>query len=333
MAKNSLLDFANLAANLQQSSNISRISKDSAVSKKDSAAAKAASTEALAKVDELLKKEHEREAREKLERERAELHSRRQKEIKDVVFELKQELDDLEKQGDRVARVVILSLLQSEIENMDILLDEFESLLDREYANEALDRLDDMGAETESALTDTERKQLADLDSALELVGKKAEHVLEIEGGIKELESPLAELARKINQQEEDLAQRAKRGKDKRDAGFGGIVTALFVSLICVKLDWNTAAALASAFFGGIGSLFLLTWILGIPGRRLHRNSTMKSLREDRKQRDEINAELQDRRSKLAMAVDVEDQEQAKQTLLTIVKDHPELGFLVETNS
>ena len=59
----------------------------------------------------------------------------------------------------------------------------------------------------------------------------------------------------------------------------------------------------------------------------------MKSLGEDRKQRDEINAELQDRRSKLAMAVDVEEQEQAKQTLLTIVKDHPELEFLVETNS
>ena len=331
MAKNSPLDIANTVVNLQQSRNISRISKDSALSKKDSAAARAASTEALAKVAELLKKEHEREAREKLERERAELHSRRQKEIKDAVFELKQELDDLEKQEDRVARVIILSLIQSEIEDMDVSIDEFESLPDREYAREALDRLGDIGVETESVLTDTERKQLADLDDALGLLGKKAEHVLDIEEGIEEMESQLSEFSQRIDQQEEGLVQRAKKGKDKRNAGFGGIVTALFVSLICVKLDWNTAATFAGAFFGGIGSLFLLIWILGIPGRILHRNATMKSLGEDRKQRDGIDAEIQDRRGKLAIAV--EEQEQAEQALLSIVKDHPELGFLMESNS
>ena len=127
--------------------------------------------------------------------------------------------------------------------------------------------------------------------------------------------------------------QRAKKGKDKRDAGFGGIGTAVFVSFICVILDWNTAATLAGAFFGGIGFLFLLTWILGIPGRILYRNATMKSLGEDRKQRDGIDAEIQDRRGKLAIAVAVEEQEQAEQVLLSIVKDHPELGFLVESDS
>ena len=57
----------------------------------------------------------------------------------------------------------------------------------------------------------------------------------------------------------------------------------------------------------------------------------MKSLGEDRKQRAGIDAEIQDRRGKLAIAV--EEQEQAEQALLSVVKDHPELGFLMESNS
>ena len=133
MAKHSLLDFANLAANVQQSSRISRISKESAA--------------ALKKVEELLKKEQEKQAREELERQRVELYSQRQKEIKDAVFELKQELDDFEEQDDRVARAVILSLHLIDIEEMDMSLDEFESLPDREYARQALNRVDALGAE------------------------------------------------------------------------------------------------------------------------------------------------------------------------------------------
>ena len=305
MAKHSLLDFANLAANVQQSSSISRISKESAV--------------ALKKVEELLKNEQERQAREELERQRAELYSQRQKEIKDAVFELKQELDDLEEQDDRVARAVILSLLLIDIEEMDMSLDEFESLTDREYARQALNRLDALGAETESSLTGPERKQLADLDEVLELVEKKKGDVLEIEGGIEEFSRLRLQISERIDQREEELAQQAKKGKSNRNKGFVCIPLTVMGSFIA---DW------AGVIFIVIGAFFLLRWILGAPGRILYRNSAMESQGEDRKQRDEIDAELQDLRTRLLLSV--EEREQAEQALLAIVKDHPDLGFLVE---
>ena len=271
MAKSSLIDYANLAANMRQS--------------RDSAAAKAASTEALAKVEELLEKEQERETREELEREKAELHSRRQKEIKDTVFEVKQELDDLEEMEDGVARVVVLSVLESQVEGVS--LDEFESLPDREYASEVVNRLETMVDQTESALTKTEQKQVQSLGDAFEAMGRIAVEKEEIQAEVEELESQLAELSETVDplealvgadHREEELARVEKDRKENRSAGFGGLLFAMVTGGCCAALDWNTAAVLVGGPFGCLACVWLLKSILRTPTRWLHERGSERQL-------------------------------------------------------
>ena len=154
----------------------------------------------------------------------------------------------------------------------------------------------------------------------LELVQKKKGDVLEIEGSIEKFGQLRLQLSERIDQREKDLAQQAKKGKSNRNKGFVGIALAVMGYFI---VDWP------GMIFIVIGGLFFLNWILGAPGRTRYRNSAMESQGEDRKQRDGIDAELQDLRTRLLLSV--EEREQAEQGLLAVVKDHPDLGFLVET--
>lgn len=354
-----MANWANTLANVHQSSNISRLRKDVVTTKDD--------------VHLLLEKEEERAEREELERQRAELHSQRQAAIKNVVFELKQELDDLEKQEDRVARIFILSLLLGEIEDVDMSLDEFDSLPDREYASEVLSRLDDMGAKTELSLSDAERKQLTDLSDTLELVKNKPDYILEIERGIKELESQRAELSEELsereNQRETVLVQVQKKNKQgyiqkKNKQGYkfldiimrfsyyiagmmmGGTIVAAIVAAMVVgivqvtikeieilrDLERQISVSVGIGTFIGIFIFNGIWFYRFLHGRERRQRDKLASMENEigkaKNQRNSIDTELQDRRSKLATSV--EEQEQAEQTLLTIVKDHPALGFLVE---
>ena len=344
MEKGTLLGLANAAANWKQGSDISRLRRDSAAAKKETAATRkdiAAAREDSAAIQAEIERlrvrmkekeareeeaRQEREAKEELERQRADLELRRQKEIKDTIFELKEELDDLEEEEDRVACVVILCLLQSEIEDLDLSLNEFESLPDREYARDALNRLEDLGTETEEALTEAEREQLGALEAAFELAGEEAKHVQEIEVEIESLEARLAEVAEKVAQQEKDLAERAGGVKRKRNKGIVRIILGGVVFYGCQLLEWPTVAIWGGGLFAGIGCLHLLGWILSAIGRAVDRPNELESLEKERVERDEIQASIQEQRGRHSAAL--KGHERAEEKLRAILQSHPELEFL-----
>ena len=269
----------------------------------------------------------EREAKEELERQRAELQLRRQKEIKDTIFELKEELDDLEGEEDRVACAVILCLLQSEIEDLDLSLNEFESLPDREYARDALNRLEDLGTETEESLTEAERERLEALEAAFELVGEEEKQVQEIEAEVKSLEARLAEASEKVAQQQKGLTDREGRVKTKRNKGIARIILGGIVFYGCQLLEWPTVGTWGGGLLVGLGCLYLLGWLLSALGRAVDRSSEMESLDKEMGQRDEIQASIQEQRGRHSAAL--KGKERAEEKLAAILQNHPDLEFLV----